>query len=223
MCRLQNIAMRDYQESVTTGQTNRRPKCVMLRRRHNNMCISVVGWLVVLRIYVTLAVFQPYRDLEAGDNQSLKFKWRGGESNPAPLAPQAKSLTTRPPPLHWCDSYTSNPSRQKFPIRRHIFCISIMYLFIIFGSYPSTLVLLYIGLAVFNELVNQSVVAEHNTGHLLYVCSAFRIVYNVHVFNKAGNDMAVTKFQATAFFNLKNNVLQPSCTYLEKQMKICCK
>ena len=26
------------------------------------------GWLVVLRIYVTLAVFQPYRDLGAGDN-----------------------------------------------------------------------------------------------------------------------------------------------------------
>ena len=29
-----------------------------------------VGWLVVLRIYVALAVFQPYRDLEA-----LKFMW----------------------------------------------------------------------------------------------------------------------------------------------------
>ena len=56
-------------------------------------------WLVVLRIYVALAVFQSYRDLEAGDNQTLKFKWRGGESNPGPLAPQAKSLTTRPPPL----------------------------------------------------------------------------------------------------------------------------
>ena len=55
--------------------------------------------LVVLRIYVTLSVFQPYRDFEAGDNQSLKFKWRGGESNPGPLAPQAKSLTTWPPPL----------------------------------------------------------------------------------------------------------------------------
>ena len=57
------------------------------------------GWLVVLKIYVALAVFQPYHDLEAGDNQSLKFKWRGGESNSGPLAPQAKSLTTRPPPL----------------------------------------------------------------------------------------------------------------------------
>ena len=41
---------------------------------------SYVGWLVVLRIYVALAVFQPYRDLEAGYNQSLKFKWRSGTS-----------------------------------------------------------------------------------------------------------------------------------------------
>ena len=30
------------------------------------------GWLVVLMIYVVSAVFQPYHDLEAGDNQSLK-------------------------------------------------------------------------------------------------------------------------------------------------------
>ena len=28
------------------------------------------GWFVVLRIYVVLAIFQPYRDLEAGDNRS---------------------------------------------------------------------------------------------------------------------------------------------------------
>ena len=41
----------------------------------------IVSWLVVLRINA-LAVFQPYRDLDAGDNKSLKFKWRGGESNP---------------------------------------------------------------------------------------------------------------------------------------------
>ena len=56
-------------------------------------------FVVVLRIYVAWVVFQPYRDLEAGDNQSLKFKWQGGESNPGPLAPQAKSLTARPPQL----------------------------------------------------------------------------------------------------------------------------
>ena len=34
----------------------------------------LVGWLVVLRIYVASAVFQPYRDLEVGDNQSLKIQ-----------------------------------------------------------------------------------------------------------------------------------------------------
>ena len=50
-------------------------------------------------INVDLAILQPYLDLEAGDNQSLKFKWRGRESNPGPLAPQAKSLTTLPPLL----------------------------------------------------------------------------------------------------------------------------
>ena len=37
-------------------------------------CIYVVGWLVVLRINVDLAIFQPYLDLEAGDNQSLKIQ-----------------------------------------------------------------------------------------------------------------------------------------------------
>ena len=40
MCRLQNIAMGDYQESVTTGQTDGRTKrfaCAgMLSRRHNH-------------------------------------------------------------------------------------------------------------------------------------------------------------------------------------------
>ena len=62
---------------------------------NNNCCYWLVGWLVVSRIYVALAVFQPYRELEAVDNQSLKFEWRGRESNPGPLALEAKSLTTR--------------------------------------------------------------------------------------------------------------------------------
>ena len=39
-------------------------------------CWQNVGWLIVLRISVALVVFQPYRDLEAGDNQSLKLDWR---------------------------------------------------------------------------------------------------------------------------------------------------
>ena len=33
-----------------------------------------IDWLVVLRINVDLAIFQPYLDLEAGDNQSLKIQ-----------------------------------------------------------------------------------------------------------------------------------------------------
>ena len=58
-----------------------------------------MDWLVVLRINVDLAIFQPYLDLAARDNQSLKFNWPGRESNPGPLAPQAKSITTRLPLL----------------------------------------------------------------------------------------------------------------------------
>ena len=34
----------------------------------------VLVWFGFLRIYVDLAVFQPYLDLEAGDNQSLKIQ-----------------------------------------------------------------------------------------------------------------------------------------------------
>ena len=34
----------------------------------------LVGWFVVFRINVDLAIFQPYLDLEAGDNQSLKIQ-----------------------------------------------------------------------------------------------------------------------------------------------------
>ena len=34
----------------------------------------LVGWLVVFLINVDLAIFQPYLDLEAGDNQSLKIQ-----------------------------------------------------------------------------------------------------------------------------------------------------
>ena len=57
------------------------------------------GSLVVLRIHVELAIFQPYFDLEAGDNQSLKIQVARPRTNPGPLVPQARSLTTRPPLL----------------------------------------------------------------------------------------------------------------------------
>ena len=56
----------------------------IVRYRESNLDVHSdleVGWFVVLRIYVASAIFQPYRDLEAGDYQSLKFKWRGWESN----------------------------------------------------------------------------------------------------------------------------------------------
>ena len=45
-------------------------RCILVRG-HN---VFEVGWLVVLRINVDLAIFQPYLDLEAGDNQSLKIQ-----------------------------------------------------------------------------------------------------------------------------------------------------
>ena len=38
------------------------------------MISGMIGWLVVLRINVDLAIFQPYLNLEAGDNQSLKIQ-----------------------------------------------------------------------------------------------------------------------------------------------------
>ena len=45
-----------------------------LHVRSNSSCSLLVGWLVVLMINVDLAIFQPYLDLEAGDNQSLKIQ-----------------------------------------------------------------------------------------------------------------------------------------------------
>ena len=60
---------------------------------------SIFAWMVGFWIInVDLAIYQPYLDFEAGDNL-WKFKWRGWESNPGPLASRAKSLTTRPPLL----------------------------------------------------------------------------------------------------------------------------
>ena len=50
---------------------------------------KVCSWLVVLRINVDLAIFQPYLDMEAGDNQSLKIQ----------VARPGIDLSTRPPLL----------------------------------------------------------------------------------------------------------------------------
>ena len=58
--------------------------------------IRLVGCIEDLHRFIGISAILA---LEAGDNQTLKFKWPGRESNPGPLAPQPKSLTTRPPPL----------------------------------------------------------------------------------------------------------------------------
>ena len=53
-------------------QTDGSLKGTNILRGPNNKIL--VGWLVVLRINVDLAIFQPYLDLEAGDNPSLKIQ-----------------------------------------------------------------------------------------------------------------------------------------------------
>ena len=73
-------------------------------------------WLVVLRINVDLAIFQPYLDLEAGDNQSLKIQVARPGIEPGPLAPQAKSLTTRPPLLQVPNGTGPGVRRSKRPL-----------------------------------------------------------------------------------------------------------
>ena len=106
-----------------------------------------VHWLVVLRIYIASAVFQPYRDLEAGDMQSLKFKWRGRESNPGLLLrliytnvrcehplesnpqPTCHGIKIRKPPSH--DIYSHDPSIFLFRISQyqtnHLFLHRVLY------------------------------------------------------------------------------------------------
>ena len=59
------------------------------------------SWGVFLRIYICtslLTIFQSYRDLETGDIQSLKFKWRDRESNPGIFSPLARNTFAPPPP-----------------------------------------------------------------------------------------------------------------------------
>ena len=66
----------------------------IIRRKH----IGLVGWLFwgltsIERFFSNISTWkQEITNL-------WKFKWRGRESNPGPLARQAKSLTTRPPLL----------------------------------------------------------------------------------------------------------------------------
>ena len=62
--------------------------------------MRLVGWLVVLGINVDLAIFQPYLDLEAGDNQSLKIQV--ARPGIEPRSSCSNSLTTPSPLLRRC-------------------------------------------------------------------------------------------------------------------------
>ena len=46
--------------------------------------------------------------MKVGDTQSMKSKWRNTDLNPGPFAPQAKSLTTRPPSLAFSHKTNDN-------------------------------------------------------------------------------------------------------------------
>ena len=46
-----------------------RVAAIIKMKDYHNRIAWLVGWLVVLRIYFALAIFQLYRDLETGDNQ----------------------------------------------------------------------------------------------------------------------------------------------------------
>ena len=64
-----------------------------------------LSWLVVLRINVDLAIFQPYLDLEAGDNQSLKIQVARPGIEPRSSCSASQELnhsaTTAPHDLSW--------------------------------------------------------------------------------------------------------------------------
>ena len=67
----------------------------------NLNCPNSSEWLVVLRIYVASAVFQPYRDLEVGNNQSLKIQVARLEIEPwssCSISQELNHSTTAAPP-----------------------------------------------------------------------------------------------------------------------------
>ena len=60
------------------------------------------GWLVVLRINVDLAVFQPYLNLEAGDNSSLKIQVARPGIEPRSSCSASQELPTTTPIFIFC-------------------------------------------------------------------------------------------------------------------------
>ena len=96
---------------------------LLLPVKFHQIPFSSFNWFVVLRINVASAVFQPYLDLEAGDNQSLKIHVARPGIKPRSLALQAKCLTTRHHRSQWfqrrcrtCLSIRSLGSHLDFPI-----------------------------------------------------------------------------------------------------------
>ena len=88
-------------------------ECMILLRpfitsaKYCAICERHCGWLVgLLRIYVALAVFQPYRDLEAGDNQSLKIQVarRGIEPRTSCSASQELNHSATAAPERHCEA-----------------------------------------------------------------------------------------------------------------------
>ena len=47
---------------------------LVLTEQKGKARVKLVGWLVVLKINVDVAIFQPYLDFEAGDDKSLKIQ-----------------------------------------------------------------------------------------------------------------------------------------------------
>ena len=71
------------------------------------------AWLVVLRINVDLAIFQPYLDLEAEDNQSLKIQVArpGIEPRSSCSASQELNHSATAAPPSTCNQHVLMPPR----------------------------------------------------------------------------------------------------------------
>ena len=69
MCKAHAALRREEGDKVRKGDPTPCPP------PHQGYNVLIFSWLLaVLRINVDLAIFQPYLDLEAGDNQSLKIQ-----------------------------------------------------------------------------------------------------------------------------------------------------
>ena len=88
-----------FRNEHTNGLRLRRLK-IWLIFNNKDAYMVWLGWLVVFRINVDLAIFQPYLDLEAGDNQSLKIQvarpWIEPRSSCSASQELNRSATTAP-------------------------------------------------------------------------------------------------------------------------------